>query len=100
MRGARDMREGLEARAEALGAAEAEAYVWSARLVLERSLHISGMQLVRLRAAAQPANLTLVPDVRDIGTLEFFRAKEAIEAGRAEAEAKLEDLLRLARQDA
>lgn len=100
MRGAPDMRGGLEAQAEALGASEAEAEVWSARLVLERTLNISGMQLVRLRAAVQPPNLTLVPDVRDIGTLEFFRAKEAIEAGRAEAEAKLEELLRLASQGA
>jgi NTE family protein len=100
MRGAPDLRGGLEAQAEALGASEAEAAVWSARLVLERTLNISGMQLVRLRAAVQPPNLTLVPDVRDIGTLEFFRAKEAIEAGRAEAEAKLEELLRLAGQGA
>lgn len=100
MRGAPDLRGGLEAQAEALGASEAEAAVWSARLVLERTLSISGMQLVRLRAAVQPPNLTLVPDVRDIGTLEFFRAKEAIEAGRAEAEAKLEELLRLAGQGA
>lgn len=100
MKGAPDMRGGLEAQAEALGASEAEADVWSARLVLERTLHISGMQLVRLRAAVQPPDLTLVPDVRDIGTLEFFRAKEAIEAGRAEAEAKLEELLRLASQGA
>jgi NTE family protein len=100
MRGAPDLRGGLEAQAEALGASEAEAEVWSARLVLERTLNISGMQLVRLRAAVQPPNLTLVPDVRDIGTLEFFRAKEAIEAGRAEAEAKLEELLRLASQGA
>ncbi len=99
MRGAPDMRGGLEAQAEALGS-EAEAEVWSARLVLERTLHICGMELVRLRAAVQPPNLTLVPDVRDIGTLEFFRAKEAIEAGRAEAEAKLEELLRLASQGA
>jgi NTE family protein len=100
MRGAPDMRGGLEAQAEALGASEADAEVWSARLVLERTLSISGMQLVRLRAAVQPPDLTLVPDVRDIGTLEFFRAKEAIEAGRAEAEAKLEELLRLASQGA
>jgi len=96
MRGAPDMREGLEAQAEVLGASEAEAYVWRQRLVLERTLHIGGMQLVRLRAVVQPPDLMLVPDVRDIGTLEFFRAKEAIEAGRAEAEAKLEELLRLA----
>ncbi len=98
MRGARDLREGLEAQAEALGASDAEVDVWSARLVLERTLQIGGMQLVRLRAAVRPPDLTLAPDVRDIGTLEFFRAKEAIEAGRAEAEAKLEELRRLASQ--
>ena len=79
-----------------LGASDAEAYVWRQRLVLERTLHIGGMQLVRLRAAVQPPDLMLVPDVRDIGTLEFFRAKEAIEAGRAEAEARLDELVRLA----
>jgi NTE family protein len=95
MRGAPDMREGLEAQAEALGASEAEAHLWRARLVLERTLQIGGMQLIGLRAAIQPPDLMLVPDVRDIGTLEFFRAKEAIDAGRAEAEAKLEEILRL-----
>ena len=72
--------------------------MWRARLVLERTMQIGGMQLIRLRAAVQPPDLMLVPDVRDIGTLEFNRAKEAIEAGRAEAEAKLEELLRLAGQ--
>ncbi|MGO9242430.1 MAG: patatin-like phospholipase family protein [Bryobacteraceae bacterium] len=98
MKGARDMREGLEAQAEALGESGEEARVWHARLVMERSLEIGGMELIRLRAAVQPPDLTLVPDVGDIGTLEFYRAKEAIEAGRAEAEAKLEELLRLAGQ--
>ena len=96
MRSTPDMREELEAQAEVLGASDAEAYVWRQRLVLERTLHIGGMQLVRLRAAVQPPDLMLVPDVRDIGTLEFFRAKEAIEAGRAEAEARLDELVRLA----
>ena len=33
---------------------------------------------MRLRLAA---DLLLVPDVRDIGMLEFYRAEEAIEAG-------------------
>jgi NTE family protein len=95
MRGAPEMREGLEAQAEALDASETEADVWRARLVLERTLQIGSMQLMRLRAALEPPDLMLVPDVRDIGTLEFYRAQEAIEAGRAEAEAKLPELLRL-----
>jgi NTE family protein len=100
MRDARDMREGLEAQAEALNASEAEAQAWHARLVLERTVEIGGMELVRLRTTVQPPDLMLVPDVRDVGTLEFYRAKEAIEAGRAEAEAKLEELSRLASQPA
>jgi predicted acylesterase/phospholipase RssA len=37
----------------------------------------------------------IVPDVHDIGVLEFYRAEEAIEAGRAAAREKLDEIARL-----
>jgi NTE family protein len=92
---AQHMREGLEARVAESGGAEADAAEWSARLVLERVLAIGEMQIVQLRSAASPPDVMIVPDVHDIGSLEFYRAVEAIEAGRAAARAKLAEIARL-----
>jgi NTE family protein len=83
---ARHLREELEAEREAPGD---DLAAWSARLVLQRAALISQAELVRLRLAASPPDLLLVPDVHDIGTLEFYRAEEAVEAGRAAAREKL-----------
>ncbi len=57
--------------------------------VMNQALLISEDMLMRLRMRISPPDLLLTPDVSDIGTLEFYRAKEAIAAGRAIAEAKL-----------
>ena len=38
----------------------------------------------RVRLAADPADVLLVPDVSDIGWMDFHRAKDAIDAGRQE----------------
>jgi NTE family protein len=50
---------------------------------------------VRLRAALNPPDLMLTPDVGSIGPIEFYRAKDAIAAGRRAAEESLPELLRL-----
>jgi NTE family protein len=68
---------------------------WSARQVLERALDIMQVEIVRLRAASVPPDLMLVPEVSEIGLLEFYSAREAIAAGRAAAEGKLEEIKRL-----
>jgi NTE family protein len=62
---------------------------WVARRVLDRVLDIAENEIMRLRAAASPPDLLLVPDVGDIGLMEFYRAREAIAAGRRAAEAQL-----------
>ncbi|MBI5069365.1 MAG: patatin-like phospholipase family protein [Deltaproteobacteria bacterium] len=89
---ARHLREGLEAESEAPGD---DLAAWSARLVLQRASLISQAELVKLRLAASPPDLLLVPDVHDIGILEFYRAEEAVEAGRAAARERLPEIEKL-----
>lgn len=89
---ARHLREGLEAEREDPGE---DLAAWSARLVLQRAALISQAELVNLRLAASPPDLLLVPDVHDIGILEFYRAEEALEAGRAAAREKLPEIEKL-----
>lgn len=55
---------------------------WSTRRVLDRAMNITEAELVRLRMTANPPDLLLTPRVDEIGLLEFYRAQEAIEAGR------------------
>jgi len=93
MGGAAHLREGLEA--EAAAPASGDQVDWSARLVLQRAALISQALLVKLRLAASPPDLLVVPDVHDIGLLEFYRAEEAVEAGRAAALARLPEIERL-----
>lgn len=62
---------------------------WTARRILDRALDITQMEIVRLRATAQPPDLLLALAVADIGLLEFYRAREAIAAGRDAARAAL-----------
>jgi NTE family protein len=89
-RGAKHLRPGLEAEAEA--AEGADLADWSVQLVLRRSALISQALLVNLRLAASPPDLLLVPDVHDIGMLEFHRAEEAIEAGRKAARERVGEI--------
>jgi NTE family protein len=72
---------------------------WTTRRVLDRVLNITEAEIVRLRAAINPPDLMLVPEVGHIGLIEFYRAKDAIAAGRRAAEASLSDLLRLLNTD-
>jgi NTE family protein len=69
---------------------------WTARRVLDRVVNITEAEIVRLRAALNPPDFMLSPEVGDIGLIEFYRAKDAIAAGRRSAEESLPDLLRLA----
>jgi NTE family protein len=55
---------------------------WTARGVLDRALDITQSEIVKLRAAASPPDIMLAPAIADIGLLEFYRARDAIEAGR------------------
>ncbi len=48
--------------------------------------------VARVRLAADPVDLLIVPDVTHIGVMEFHRAEEAIEAGR-EAVARAQDAI-------
>jgi len=68
---------------------------WSVRRVLDRVVNITEAEIVRLRAALNPPDLMLAPAVGHIGLIEFYRAKDAIFAGRRAAEASLPDLFRL-----
>jgi NTE family protein len=69
---------------------------WSAQRVLQRAIEITEAEIVRQRARVNPPDLVLTPDVRDIGTFEFYRAADAIEAGRRVAMDNLAALRRLA----
>ena len=72
---------------------------WSAQRVLQRAVEITEAEIVRQRARTNPPDLVLTPDVRDIGTFEFYRAGDAIEAGRRAALANLDALRHLAQAD-
>lgn len=70
---------------------------WSARRVLDQVAYITAAQLMHLRMELYAPDLMLVPDVRSIGPLEFYRGKEAIAAGRAVATAWLPEIRELMR---
>jgi NTE family protein len=72
---------------------------WTARRVLDRALAMSMVELVHLRALQSPPDLVLTPDVADIGLLEFYRAREAINAGRQAAQESLPALRQLLGSD-
>jgi NTE family protein len=90
------MRDWLLARLERYRATRSETAAWSARRVLERALEMSLTEIMHLRASRHPPDLMLTPEVADVGRLEFYRAKEAIAAGRRAAEHKLAEIRELA----
>lgn len=90
-----DLREWLRNQLTSLESRTREDNEWTTRRVLDRVLGIAQAEIVRLREARSPADFLLLPEVEDIGLLEFYRGEEAIAAGRAEATAKLEDVRRL-----
>ncbi|MGE0385995.1 MAG: patatin-like phospholipase family protein [Gammaproteobacteria bacterium] len=68
---------------------------WSTMRVLERALAVTRVELVRQRLLHAPPDLTIAPAVQDIGLLEFYRADEAIAAGRRAALDALPAIVRL-----
>ncbi|MFA9460342.1 patatin-like phospholipase family protein [Thiohalorhabdus sp. Cl-TMA] len=62
---------------------------------LRRAVQITQAQLVSWRVAASPPDLTLKPVVPGMGTLEFYRGREALEAGRQAAMDNLDRIQRL-----
>lgn len=69
---------------------------WTTRRILDRVLGIAEAEIIRLRANTNPPDLLVTPMVHGVGLLEFYRAREAIEAGqRAARDAlpRLRDLL-------
>jgi NTE family protein len=92
------MRAWLETQLSQRTPKPSEKRYWIARRVLDRVVNITEAEILRLRTRINPPDLMLVPDVGQIGLIEFYRAKDAIAAGRRAAEASLPDLLRLAEQ--
>lgn len=72
---------------------------WRVRSVLTQAVNIAQAQVVQLRLASVPPDLYLSPDVDAIGPFEFYKAREAIAAGRAAALEHLADLYALATTD-
>jgi NTE family protein len=64
--------------------------------VLANSINIMQDQITRTRLAGEPPHVMLLPRLRDIGLMEFNRAKEAIAEGRACVEQALPILRRYA----
>jgi len=65
---------------------------WVARRVLDRVLDVAESEIVRLRTELSPPDLSLAPAVSDIGMLEFYRAREAIDAGRRAAQEQIAEI--------
>lgn len=91
------LRDWLRVQLDALHAEPEKSNHWTTRRVLDRVLNVAQAEIVRLRAAQQPPDLLLLPAVNGIGLLEFYRAKEAIAAGRYAAEEKLPEIKQLLR---
>ena len=97
IRRAPGLRDWLRVQLDALRAHPAKDSVWTTRHVLDRVLGIAQAEIVRLRAVQHPPDLLLFPAVNGVGLLEFYRAKEAIAAGRRVAEEKLGEIEQLLR---
>ncbi len=89
------LEEWLEAHLDNYHKARSNKPSWTTRRVLDQVIAITQAEMVRLRTAASPPDLMLAPDVSRIGSLEFYRGKEAIAAGRAAAREKLMEIKNL-----
>lgn len=91
------LREWLESQAtRAENAAAKTRPYWTTRRVLDRVLGIAEAEIIRLRSMENPPDLLLAPMISGIGLLEFYRAREAIEAGREAARHAMPQLHSLA----
>lgn len=95
---AEPLRSWLEGQLAAYRNKNGDAQPWPARLVFDQVLDIIQAEVVRLHARTHPPDLFLMPAVGHIGPLEFYRAREAIAAGREAAQAHLDELKSLLRQ--
>lgn len=87
------LREWLESQAERAERATPKTKpYWTARRVLDRVLGIAEAEIIRLRSITNSPDLLLTPTINGIGLLEFYRASEAIEAGRQAARDALPQL--------
>jgi predicted acylesterase/phospholipase RssA len=68
---------------------------WGTRRVLDQVIGIGQAQITQLRAQRYPPDLMLTPDVHDIGMVEFYRAVEAIDAGRRAVQDRLDAIRKL-----
>jgi len=64
--------------------------------VLNRSQLISEDMLMQLRQRLMPPDILLVPEVHDIGMLEFYRSRDAVQAGYQATMEKLDHITELA----
>lgn len=60
--------------------------------VMNQARLISEDMLMQLRLQLSPPDLLLQPDISNIGSLEFYKAEAAIEAGKAVAESQLDEI--------
>ncbi len=65
--------------------------------VVSRAMIIVQNFVTRIRLAAEPADLLLIPDVSGVGLHEFHRAEEAMRAGRDAVDEAARELQRLVR---
>jgi len=63
--------------------------------IMNQAQLVTQDMIMRLRMHISPPDLLLKPDISEIGSLEFYRAEDAITAGRTAAEAQLETILQL-----
>ncbi len=60
--------------------------------VLTASMTIVEYELARYRLALDPVDVVLTPDVHDVRSFEFHKARQAIHAGEREAEARIPEI--------
>jgi len=56
--------------------------------VISNSVSIMSNRITKARAALEPADVMITPDLAEINAMQFYKAEEAIEAGRAAAQAQ------------
>lgn len=89
---AKGLEEWLETQLENYRKTQDKKQWWTARRVLDQVMDVTQAEIVRLRSSVNPPDLMLAPDVGRIGTVEFYRGKEAIAAGRAVARERLAEI--------
>lgn len=66
--------------------------------VLAESLNIMQVRITRSRLAGEPADALIMPQLGDLGSMDYHRAAESIAEGRAAAELMLPQIRRLLRE--